>query len=186
MKIAANLVSVVLWLLWCILNEHESTKTSVFSILVLLVPFGFKYESEASSQNWVAESKLNLLEGKIVLKRLGKPLFGLMESLETTEFQISLETPSFDSWEKLEMKWHRCHWRRELSSVPFYHTSSVKKTHNSPWNLLMQKGSSTRGVFWKVKESINYLGNGKINFTGSMDRMPKFVLMKILCSPHCE
>lgn len=51
MKIAANLISVVLWLLWCILNEHESTKTSVFSILVLLVPFGFKYESEASSQN---------------------------------------------------------------------------------------------------------------------------------------
>lgn len=74
-----------------------------------------------------------------------------MENLKTTEFQISLEAPSSDSWEKPGMKWHSVtaggNW-----SAPFHHRSGVNKAQNSPWNLLMQEGSSTSGVFWKVKE----------------------------------
>lgn len=45
MKIALRLTSVVLGLLWWILNEYDCAKTAEFLLLELLVLFGFKYES---------------------------------------------------------------------------------------------------------------------------------------------
>jgi len=69
--------------------------------------------------------------------------------------------------------------------APFHHTSVMNKAKNNPWNLLTQEDSSTRGVFWKVKESTDYLGDGERNCTGNVGRIPWFVLMTVLHLPVC-
>lgn len=188
MKIAAHLTYIscallaLLYAKWTWLHQDSS----VFHIRALgsiWVKVGklLKYP-----QNSVRESKLILSEGRIVLEAWKTSV--LMENLKTTEFQISLETCDFDFWEERSWEWNGTGVTGggNKSSVPFHRTGGVNKEQNSPWKLLMQEGSSTRGVSWNVMESTNYLGDGERNFTGNMGRVPWFVLMKIQCSPHCE
>lgn len=125
--------------------------------------------SEASFENSVLENKLILLDEKI--KRLKKPpLFKLMErNLETTELKISLESPTSASLKKketgsemaqVEFQGRRREQIWNRFSVSFHHTSVANKAQNSLWNLLTQD-SSTRVVFWNVKESTYFLGDGE-------------------------